>query len=218
MVERNSENAAEKIEAAMLSQPVFVTTKRYDPIVYNSAINSLHEEARSGASAEEMLGGLYTRIIALETKRITTAPDEALIPFERTIIAELRALNVQDSDACFSWLYPSLGKRVQISSYISKSLIDDNHLALARVIQSSIENPQPVPVLADVTSDLQLVQARLAKVYGDEAGILDRVSGPNIDKKAVCYMTGNLRSNILELPEVRAGKLLRYLYSKQLGR
>jgi hypothetical protein len=207
--------AAKKIEAALLNEAPYVAIKKYDPDVYNSALATLHEEARNGVSPEMLFSGMYARTIAFEMKRLRTAPNEPLVSFDKTVTAELSALNEKDADVCFAWLFPTHGSGVRLENYLPKSLIDENHAALAKAIQASIENPQPVPALSDVSSDLKLVQSELAKNYGEKAGVLNRINDPNVDKQAVCYMLGTLKSYMEDLPEDRAGPLLRYFYSKQ---
>jgi hypothetical protein len=199
----------------MLENPVFEAAKAYDPDVYNSAIAALDEEAKTGASPESLAGRISTRVVAIELKRLSTAQDEAVISFERVTTREIRELNVKNSEACFAWLFPAKGQSVQLNSYLEKPLIDESHQALAKVIESSAKNPQPTPALGDVSSDLQLVRSDLRKYYGDKVELLAHIHDPNVDKQAVCDMVATLKSNIAGLPEERAGRPLRYIYSKQ---
>ena len=88
--------------------------------------------------------------------------------------------------------------------------------ALAKVIESSASNPQPLPDQEEVVAKLKPIYARLVEEFGEDVGLLDNAArvASEADKRKICTMTGSLFDKILAHPAEESGGILRYILSQ----
>lgn len=202
------------VNAALSENATMLALKQYDPAAYKTLANDLSTGLADGVPRAKLVDDLGARVTAIGFKRLPTASNQAVLAFADVATKEMGELKRQDPKACVRWLFPMQGTSVDLTTYVSQELRDGSYTALAEVVKSSAEDPQPIPALAEVAADQQLIASELRDKYGDKVGLLQRAHDPSVDATAVCAMAADLYGNILQLPPERSARLLRYFYSK----
>lgn len=203
------------VEAGLSENTAWSALKHYDPAAYKALANDLSAELADGVPRAKLIDDLGARVTAIALKqRLPTASDQAVLAFAHVTTKEMGEIRRQDPNACVRWLFPTQGTSVDLRSYVSQELRDGSYAALAEVIKSSAEDPQPIPALAEVAADQQLIASKLREQYGDKVGLLQRVHDPSVDATTVCAMAADSYGYILQLSPERSARLLRYSYSK----
>jgi len=201
------------VEVGLSENAALVALKQYDPTAYKAVADTLSAELANGVPKAAIIDHLFGRVVTAALGRLPTASDSSVIGFSRVVVKEMAELNRQDPKACVRWLFPTPGDSVDLQTYLSQELRNDSYQALAEVIRTSAESPQPIPTSAGVADDQQVVSAQLRQRYGENLALLQRVHAPSTDAATVCAIVIDLYNYMLQLPPERAARLLRYRFS-----
>ena len=202
-----------KAEAQLQEISAFKALKRYDPSTYTQLIDSIKDAARSG-SKQQVFATAQAEMMKLVQKRVPSASDEAVVGYMTATMNSLHEVYEQGGDACHHFLFPTSGEALDPQKYFSKQAQDAMLDSLAKVIETSARDPQPVPTEFEVKPRLEPILRQMASDYGNDLLMLQNPNGPLTNKRKVCTMAVNLYDMILALPEDESGKVLRYMVSK----
>lgn len=204
----------EKAERTLSAIPAFQAMKQHDPATYQAIMRDIREGLADGNREDELVARLRPQIEQIVLKRVPVASDQAVVSYMGVMVRELRELNRQDAELCYKFLFPQQYGALISRRYLAKETQDADLAALAQVIKTSAESPQPVPAEADVSADLELVVAKLRERHGERIAVLQNLQDPSVNKSEGCGMTADLYENILTLPLDRSSRLLRYMLSQ----
>ena len=203
-------------EAELQSHAAFRAIKKYEAKTYQAMIDDIRKSLLKGDSQEEAIAASRIHMIGIVQRRLPTASNEAVAGYMDVTMAELDALQKQGGDFCYRFLYPETGAPLDFSRQISKKMQKDDLDALAKVIESSASNPQPLPDQEEVVAKLKPIYGRLVEEFGEDVGLLDKAArvASEADKRKICAMTGSLFDKILAHPAEESGGILRYMLSQ----
>jgi hypothetical protein len=210
----NAWNEARKVEAALLDVPAYQAIKEYDPKTYDSLLSNMKQSIKKGVDESQIIGIMRGHMIGVVEKRLPHASDEATVSYINVMLTEMSELKNQGDDLCYRFLFPQQAAPLDMQKYVSKQTLKADLSALAQVIKSSAENPQPIPQEVDVMPQLKSIYLELAQEYGNDIAMLEHPAAPDIDRAKVCTMISGLYTRILQLPKDESGKILRFMLSK----
>lgn len=211
----NAWNQSRKAESELLEIPAFQAIKQYDPQTYENLLSDIKRAIKSGSSdGSQITGMVRDRISGLVQKRLPHASDEAVASYMNVMLTEIDELNAHGGDLCYRFLFPQQSEPFDGRKYFSKQTQEADLAALANIIKTSAENPQPIPPENDVIPKLQPIFADLATEHGDDIVMLQNPGAANVDKAKVCSMAAGLYARILKLPPSESGTILRFMLSQ----
>jgi len=151
-------------------------------------------------------------LMDLVNQRLTRASDAAIIDYIRVSVEEMQALQQQEPQRCFRFLYPQVNGGVNLQQVLSPELNQRDAQALETLLQQSTGNEQPLDQAA-AQRDLQSVVEKLYGKWGDRLQQLNMPADTAVDRGAMCAMSIDLYSGILALPDKQAANLLRKMVS-----
>ena len=205
---------ARTIESLMLKEPVYQAIKQYDPEMYENISSEFRKGLKQGSDQQQIHGSVRDRITVFAQKRLPHASDEAVVSHIKIMLNEMDELNKHGGDLCFRFLFPQ-ARRIDAGKYLSKQIQEADHAALAQIIKTSTESPQPIPEEAEVKSKMKPILLELSKIYGNDLWMLQNPTASNVNKDKVCEMTADLYKEILKLPPNESGKILRFMLSQE---
>ena len=205
---------ARRIESAFQGIPAFQAIKEHDPKTYQAMVTELATALNNGATEAEILAKVRSHIGRVIQTRLPSASDEAVVDYMKIMLAEMKELDSRGNDLCYRFLFPEESGPIDGRKYFSAEMQQADLAALALVIKTSAENPQPPPAEAEVSRQLSPIYQELGKEYGDDLLMLQHPTAPNVDKNKICTMAMSLYSKILELSENESGKILRFMLAR----
>jgi hypothetical protein len=201
-------------EKSLQEIPAFRAIKEHDPKTYSALLDDLRQAIKNGGDRAQIIGAVRGRMSTLVLGKLPHSSDEAVVAYIDATMTELREVYDHGGDLCHQFLFPQPGQALDGSKYFSKKAQEADLAALARVIETSSRDPQPVPAESEVMPHLQPIILDLADEFGEDIALLQNPSAPGIDKRKVCSMTSSMYDRILRLPVDDSGKVLRYLVSQ----
>ena len=105
------------------------------------------------------------------------------------------------------------GAPLDASKMLSQRMQTQDLEALAKVIETSATDPQPLPDAEEIEPRLQPIYAHLMEEYGEAVQLLANPAAvkAEADKRKVCAIVGSMYDRILALPAQESGKMLRFM-------
>ena len=201
-------------EAELLELPAYQALKKYDRETYDRLVADFRSGLESGAEKDQVIATIRGHMMKVIESRLPRASDEAVVKYMGITIQELEVMMKKGGDLCFRFLFPQPGKIVDASEHLSKKMQQEDIAALAEVIKTSAEDPQPVPEGEQFTPTLQAIFGELQSEHGDDVMMLQDPTSPAVDKRKVCRMSADMYHQIFALPASESGPLLRYLLAQ----
>ncbi len=198
-------------EAEFLGSPAYRALKQHDPATYDRLIADFKQAVKDGKDREATVAAVREHVVKAVQSRLPTASNESVADYMKVMLIEMQELNEQGGDLCYRFLFPQVSGPIDPVEHFSKETQKADLDALAEVIRTSAESPQPVPPESVVMPQLQTIFIDLANDHGQDIAMLQNPVAPNVDRRKVCQMTQNMYTKILRLPVEESGQLLRYL-------
>ncbi len=208
---------AHEIEVGLLTIPVYSALAQYDPQNYAKLRNILVSGIQKGRAQIDIQSDIRSfvsgEVIPAYLKK---APDEVLVRYWRSQIAEARYLGKINPQHCADFVFPQFAKSApDLQQLLPKDLQTEDLDALVAVIKGVATNPQEYGSGPNVQADLRSVGMKIAEEY---PWVLDVVQNPVKHKNepaALCASIIALYSEVLAIPSTnRSGALLRYMVSE----
>lgn len=200
-------------ETELQQHAAFRAVRKYDEKVYQAMIEDIRQIVLKGESREKAMTTARGHMQELVQRRLPTASNESVAAYMDITMAELDVLEKKGGDYCFRFLFPQTGPPLDFSKVLSKRMQTEDLEALARVIESSATDPQPLPDEEEIQPRLEPLYAHLMEEYGEDMQLLNdpaAVTG-EADKRKVCTIVGGMYDKILALPAQESGKMLRFM-------
>ncbi|HBZ16001.1 MAG TPA: hypothetical protein DEO73_09595 [Pantoea sp.] len=192
--------------------PGYRLLKIQEPALWQLLNRELLHKRLEGVPADQALGDMRGWLMDLVNQRLTRAPDTAILNYVRVSVEEMQALQQQEPQRCFRFLYPQVNGGVNLQQVLSPELNQRDAQALETLLQQSTGQEQPLDQAA-AQRDLQSVVEKLYGKWGDRLQQLNMPADTAVDRDAMCAMSIDLYNGILALPDKQAANLLRKMVS-----
>jgi hypothetical protein len=198
-------------ESEFLESPAYRALKQHDRATYDRLIADFRKAAGEGKDREATVAAVREHVVKVVQSRLPTASNESVTGYMQVMLVEMKELDESGGDLCYRFLFPQVSGPIDPVEHFSKETQAADLAALAEVIRTSAENPQPVPEESAVMPQLQAIFIDLANDHGQDIAMLQNPVAPNVDRRKICRMTQNMYTKILRLPVEESGRMLRYL-------
>jgi hypothetical protein len=202
-----------KVERSLSEITAFQHIAKYDPQIYQRIKTELVDSIRKGESQEQAIGRARQAVVGLVMRYVPHASDEAVIRYVKAMALEIEELAEKDPEACYRFLFPARYGSPDVTQYIKTETQRADLVALAEVIRTAAEQPQPLPDAETADVLLKKLMNNFHASRGDDALLLRDPFAPDVDKKKVSMLIASLYREALNLPQEESGQLLRYMLS-----
>ncbi|MBA0035315.1 hypothetical protein HS962_03520 [Pantoea sp. BIGb0393] len=203
---------AAEVSTQLSLAPGYRLLKIQEPALWQLLNRELLHKRLEGMPADQALGDMRGWLMDLINQRLTRATDEAILNYVRVSVQEMQALQQQEPQRCFRFLYPQVNGGINLQQVLSPELNQRDAQALEALLQQSTGNEQPLDH-AVAQRDLQSVVEKLYGKWGDRLQQLNMPADTAVDRGAMCAMSIDLYNGILALPDKQAANLLRKMVS-----
>jgi hypothetical protein len=201
-------------ESTLLEQRVYRVIKQYEPATYAKLLAEYKIAAQDPGDQAARVAK-FARIVTAEvgavtSRRMATASDDALLPFTREMVANMRTLQPK-GDNCFRFLFPQVSGPIDVTEFFDKDEQQRSLDVLASVIESSGAHPLQPPPPTEMQAKLAPILTAMYQEFGADTQMLANPGAPGVDRAKVCAITISLYERILRLPEHDAGLVMRGL-------
>jgi hypothetical protein len=205
--------AEREIDRVFSEIPVYQLLARHDPAVAGEIRSSLTDMVRRGESPSRAREQIGAHIRGVVNKYLPRASDAAITTYMAVFMRELEQLQSRDPDLCYRAVFPNQGGPVDMALYLDQATREADLSALAEVIRSASEAPQPPATAEEAGPVLAGVMARVREAHGEDAALLQALESPDADRAKACALIRSLYGAILALETARSGPVLRYMVS-----
>ena len=205
---------AHKLESGLLTVPIYSALAQYDPTGYAKLREILVAGIQKGRAPIEIQNDIRALFVGqLIPAYLRKAPDEALIRYWHSQIAEMKHLASVNPQHCADFLFPQFARStIDLQNLLTKDLQREDLEALAAVVEGVSTNPQTYSPDQKIDADLEAAVMRIMRKY---PGALDVVQSPadyRNDPEVLCAAITIFYSEILAIPSAsRSGAVLRYI-------
>jgi hypothetical protein len=199
------------VERSLFEVTAFQDIAKYDPQVYRKIKAELVDSIRDGESREQAVGRARQAVGSLVMKYIPHASDEAVMRYVGAMALEIEELAEKDPEVCYQFLFPARFGSADVTRYIKADTQRTDLAALAEVVRTAAEQPQPVPDGKAGEALLKKLMDNFHASQGADALLLGDPFAPGVDKKKVSKLVASLYREALNLPQEESGLLLRYM-------
>jgi hypothetical protein len=204
-----------KVEQELQEIPAYRVIQQSDPQTYEKIRVIVRDGIRDGQRPEVLASRIRAVISELVIRYIPYASDDAVIAFTGVMVREIEELTQVNPDHCYQFLFPEQYGPLDLMKHIDATTLQDDLAALAILIQSAVQNPQPKPDPSQSETLLKTVYVRVNEEYGDDIRLLDNPHGQSVDKEKVCTIIARLYRHVLNMPKTHSSLVLRYMFSRR---
>ncbi|SFP53512.1 hypothetical protein SAMN05216229_103160 [Geopseudomonas sagittaria] len=208
---------AQKIESGLLTNPAFSALAQYDQPNYARLRNIFVAGIQKGRAEIEIQNEIRSIFLGeLIPTYLKKAPNEALIRYWRSQIAQMIHLAKLNPQYCTDFAYPELAKStLDFQHLLPKDMLIENFDALAAVIKGARTNPQESGSTPQIQSDLEAAVMRVVQEYPWTLEVLANPANHKDDPASLCAAIIALYSEVLAIPSgSRSGPALRNMLSE----
>jgi len=213
---------AHKIESAILAIPIYSALAQYDQQNYAKLRNILVAGIQQGRAQIEIQNDIRSIFVdQLIPMYLKKAPNESLIRYWRSQIAEMKYLAKLNPQHCADLAFPQFAKSAQakpaqdLQRLLPKDLQMEDIDALAAVVKGVATNPQGYGLSPKIQADLEAAVMKVAQKYPWALKVVQNPADHKDDPVSLCGAVIALYSEVLAIPSSsRSGAVLRYMLSK----
>ena len=208
---------AHKIESGLLAIPIYSVLAQYDQQNYAKLRNIFVSGIQKGRAQIEIQNDIRSVFVGqLIPTYLKKAPDEALIRYWNSQIAEMKYLAKLSPQHCADFAFPQFAKTAQdLQRLLPKDLRQEDIDALAAVIKGVATNPQGYASSPKIQTDLEAAVMRVARKYPEALDVVQNPANHKDDPASLCAAVIVLYSEVLAIPSSsRSGAVLRYMISE----
>ncbi|SDH66275.1 hypothetical protein SAMN05216603_111166 [Pseudomonas benzenivorans] len=208
---------AHKIESGLLANPVFSALAQYDQQNYARLRNILVAGIQKGRAEIEIQNDIRSIFVGeLIPTYLKKAPNEALIRYWRSQIAEMRHLAKLNPQYCADFAFPEFAKSaLDLQRLLHKDMLIEDFDALATVVKGVATNPQGYGSSPQIQSDLEAAVMNVVQKYPWALEVLANPANHKDDPASLCGAFIAFYSEVLAIPSSsRSGPALRHMLSE----
>lgn len=205
---------ATNIEQSLLKQPVFYALSKYDLDGYSKLKKVIVDGVQRGRSSAEIQTDIQALISgSIAQNYLLRAPDQALIRYWRSQIAEMKFFGSTNPKACIAFIgLSSQYSKIELTALIPKDLANEDLAALTEVIKQTASNPTQTKPLSSYQKELEGVFIAMIKSNRRSVEVVANPEKFISDPSAVCGGMILMYDTILSMQDPKvAGGLLRSL-------
>ncbi|WP_410480826.1 zinc-ribbon domain-containing protein [Pseudomonas plecoglossicida] len=205
---------ANNIEQSLLKQPVFYALSKYDLDGYSKLRKVLIDGVQRGRSSAEIQADIQALISGSVVQNyLLRAPDQALIRYWRSQIAEMKFFSSTNPKACIAFIgLSSQYSKIELTALIPKDLASEDLAALTEVIKQTASNSTQAKPLSSYQKVLEGVFIAMIKSNRRSVEVVANPEKFISDPAAVCDGMILMYDTILSMKDPKvAGGLLRSL-------
>jgi hypothetical protein len=206
-----AQNDGSSIDKLLRAVPLFAALADHDHETYQVILEEYKVAIQRGDSMAEVRRRTLPLAMGVLWKKLPSASDNAILNFTSILLEQLKVLYASDPEKCYAYL---VGKDSSNLLADLSPTIEREQEAEVDVINTSASGLWAAPTEAEVAADFSRLFASLTRSFGDDVATLATPSDPNVDRKKYCEMVYALYAGGMELPQPRAAKLLRFLFSE----
>lgn len=204
-----------KVEQELQEIPAYRVIQKSDPQTYERIRVIVRDGIRDGRRPEVLASQIRAVISELVAVYVPHASDDAVVEFTRVMVREIEELTQVSPDHCYRFLFPEQYGPLDLRKHLDAKTLQDDLAALAILIQSATDSPQPKPDPARSQTLMKTVYTQVNQEYGDDIRLLDNPHGQSVDKGRVCTIIAGLYSHVLNMPKPQSSLVLRYMFSRR---
>jgi hypothetical protein len=208
---------AHKIESGLLAIPIYSALAQYDQQNYAKLRNILVSGIQKGRAQIEIQNDVRSIFVGqLIPTYLKKAPDEALIRYWHSQIAEMKHLAKLNPQHCADFAFPQFARSAQdLQRLLPRDLQMEDINALAAVVRGVATNPQGYGSSARIQADLEAAVVKVAQKYPWALEVVQNPANHKDDPASLCGAVIALYSEVLAIPSSsRSGAVLRYMLSE----
>jgi len=208
---------AQKLESELLAIPFYSALAQYDQQSYAELRNILISGIQGGRAEIGIQDDIRSVFLGqLVPVYLTVAPDEALIRYWRSQMAEIDYLAKLNPQLCVDFVFPEFAEsEPDLQRLLPKELLAEDMAALASVVKGVAVNPQGHLWNEAVQADLDLAMIRVEQRFPQAMDVFQSPERYRSDPESLCGAISALYSEILAIPDIsRSGPILRYMLSE----
>lgn len=208
---------AHKIESELLAIPFYSALAQYDQQNYAKLRNILVSGIQKGRAQIEIQNDVRSIFVGqLIPMYLKKAPDEALIRYWHSQIAEMKHLAKLNPQHCADFAFPQFARSAQdLQRLLPKDLLTEDIDALAAVVKGVATNPQGYGSNPRIQADLEAAVVKVAQKYPWALEVVQNPASHKDDPASLCGAVIALYSEVLAIPSSsRSGAVLRYMLSE----
>jgi hypothetical protein len=205
---------------ATLSDPSFVATKalivaikRADPPTFDAMQASLDGAIRSGTYDPAISRSVSSHVTQLIQRAVAVASDASVAEFAAARSEEMDRLGAIDPAVCLDLPSVTDAQREAAEAALPTEINLRQIKALAEVLNSSIDRPQPPPSRSEAKAIYDTLMRTMARELGDDMQYLVH---PDLRPATTCALRNAIMKAMLSLPPPRRSVLLRAVMSGRL--
>jgi hypothetical protein len=209
---------AHKMESDLLKLPLFSTLAHYDPANYRKLRDVLVSGVQKGKAAIDVQREVHSVLASqMLPGYLTKAPDDPLLRYWRSQIAEMRYLAKLNPQYCADLLFPQYaGSPPDLPKLLPQDLQTEDQNALADLAKGAATDPQAAAESNQIKADLQAAVESVLQQYPWAADVLAHPANYRDKPTALCGASVALFAEILSIPDShRSGLILRYMSASQ---
>ncbi len=186
--------------------------KEKAPKLYKEMIIAIENAKKQGLSENDAILQVSANVQNMAMKNLKFADDKLVLSFTKHMLEtlkQLKKLDQNNANYCFSYLFPKTKKNSEYYIYLGEEWKKKTLDIIIDLMK--VTNKRPLLTKEDKPKIKKDFVAIYQNIF-DKYGKIDPFS-PNVDKQKVCNSAIDLYSSILKLPEDRASKLLRIIFS-----
>lgn len=195
-------------------QPVLQVIREQEPALFSQLRRQALRMALLGSRSDQIITSLQPQIVALQIKRLQTAPDASVVRYMKVNMQQTALLQNVSDDACFRFLFPAVKGGINAAHILPSEV-----MALRREVDADMMRAAKGPD-SHTVSDSERVQAQkdlmpllnvLVKTYGQDVTLLSRPQQVKnlVQEGKVCNMVQTLWLSVLALPAPKAAAIVR---------
>lgn len=208
---------AHKIESGLLAIPIYSALAQYDQQNYAKLRNIFVSGIQKGRAQIEIQNDVRSIFVGqLIPTYLKKAPDEVLIRYWHSQIAEMKHLAKLSPQHCADFAFPQFAKTAQdLQRLLPKDLQQEEMDALAAVVKGVATNPQGYSSSQKIQTDLETAVMRVVQKYPEALNVVQNPANYKDDPASLCAAVIVLYSEVLAIPSSsRSGAVLRYMLSE----
>lgn len=208
---------AHKIESGLLAIPIYSALAQYDQQNYAKLRNILVSGIQKGRAQIEIQNDVRSIFVGqLIPTYLKRAPDEVLIRYWHSQIAEMKYLAKLSPQHCADFAFPQFAKTAQdLQRLLPKNLQQEDMDALAAVVKGVATNPQGYASSPKIQTDLEAAVMRVVQKYPEALDVVQNPANYKDDPASLCAAVIVQYSEVLAIPSSsRSGAVLRYMLSE----
>ena len=204
-----------EIEKSLSQISAYEVIAKYDLKAYEEIRREILKSLKNKESHDVAIGRARKRVAELVPGYIPRASDEAILRYMKAMVKEMEEFAGKNPELCYQFLFPQKYGAVDVTQHLTPETQREDLAALAEVIRTAVEQPQPPPDSSVAETSLKKVLNQFTQVHGEDTLLLKDPFAPGIDKGKACSLIAALYQEVLKLPERESSLVLRYMLSSK---